>query len=326
MAGTAGAGAERPREAGDGRDLGERRERGELLFERWRTTAAARVTCLLERRFERMRQGASPEVSRLIDAMEWTLAGGGKRLRPLLALAASHASCGDERPGIPAALAVELMHTYSLIHDDLPDLDDDAVRRGRPTVHARFGPALAILAGDALQSLAFEILAEASRQPGGAECAARACMILAQSAGAQGMVGGQAEDLAFEGSAPSEGERSAMARRKTGELIAASLLTGASLAGLGPAGLSRLGMAGRAAGEAFQIRDDLLNLEGDPGLMGKAAGSDARRGKASLVGCLGPEGARRRLEELSAEAERLISPFRSPRLERLLRALVSRSS
>jgi farnesyl diphosphate synthase len=258
--------------------------------------------------------------------MEWTLAGGGKRLRPLLALAASHAACGDERPGLPAALAVELMHTYSLVHDDLPELDDDAVRRGRPAVHARFGPALAILAGDALQSLAFEILAEPAARPGyAAEGVARAARILARAAGPLGMAGGQAEDLAFEGRDPSDGERAAMARRKTAEMIAASLQAGAALAGLDPRGIARLRRAGLAAGEAFQIRDDLLNLEGDPALMGKAAGTDAGRKKASLLTSLGPEAARERLCALSREAARSAAPFRSPRLDSILRALVLRT-
>jgi geranylgeranyl pyrophosphate synthase len=258
--------------------------------------------------------------------MEWTLLSGGKRLRPLLALAASEAACGDEDRGLPAAMAVELMHTYSLVHDDLPDLDNDSVRRGREAVHARFGPAMAILAGDALQSMAFEILAEAGEKIGAGDGCIRAVGLLARAAGPMGMAGGQAEDLAFEGRDPSLDERAAMARRKTGELIAASLACGAALAGMAPTGLARLGRAGLAAGEAFQIRDDLLNLEGDPEVMGKAAGSDARRGKRTLVAGLGPDAARARLDVLAREALRLIAPLRSDKLDRLLRALVARES
>jgi geranylgeranyl pyrophosphate synthase len=227
---------------------------------------------------------------------------------------------------MPGALAVELLHTYSLVHDDLPDLDDDAVRRGRPAAHARFGPALAILAGDALQSLAFEILAEAGCRSGRAEGAARAARILARAAGPLGMAGGQAEDLAFEGRDPADEERASMARRKTGAMIAASLQAGAALAGASPAWIARLGRAGLAVGEAFQIRDDLLDLEGDPGVMGKATGSDARRGKASLVASMGTEGALGRLRELSAEAAAEASPFSCPVLDRLLRSLVERAS
>jgi geranylgeranyl diphosphate synthase type II len=273
-----------------------------------------------------MRETASPEISALLDAMEWTLEGGGKRLRPLLALAAAEAVCGDEARGMPAALAVELIHTYSLVHDDLPDLDDDYVRRGRQAAHARFGPALAILAGDALQSLAFEILAEAGSEPGDATGAARALAIVARAAGPMGMAGGQAEDLAFEGKDPDLAGRSAMARRKTGEMIAASLASGAALAGMAADGLAELRQAGLAAGEAFQIRDDLLDLEGDPEVMGKATGSDARRGKSTLLTVLGPEGARRRQDELAGEALRLVGGMRSEKLNLLVRAMVARES
>jgi geranylgeranyl pyrophosphate synthase len=296
------------------------------LFGRWCSASASRVTKLLLKRFAGLKARAAPDVVKLVEAMEWTIAGGGKRLRPLLALAAAEAVCGDENVAIPAALAVELIHTYSLVHDDLPDLDDDPVRRGREAVHARFGSALAILAGDALQSLAFEILSEAGEVPGGADGCAKAVKILARAAGPLGMAGGQAEDLAFEAGNPGISERSSMARRKTGEMIAASLMAGAALACLAPAGLAKLGRAGLAAGEAFQIRDDLLNIEGDPKIMGKARGSDARRGKRTLVAVMGPEAARRRLDELAAEALHLIAPLSSPKLDRLLRALVARES
>ncbi|MDR1042195.1 MAG: polyprenyl synthetase family protein [Deltaproteobacteria bacterium] len=300
-------------------------EREDRLFERWRVASAARVTRALERKFARLRAGAAPEIVRLLDAMEWTLLGGGKRLRPLLALAAAHAVCGDERLGMPGALAVELLHTYSLVHDDLPDMDNDSVRRGRPAVHARFGPALGILAGDALQSLAFEVLSEGAAPPGTPQGAAAAAGILARAAGPLGMAGGQAEDLAFEGRDPGEEERSQMARRKTGEMIAASLTVGAALGGATRAGLARLRRAGLLAGEAFQIRDDLLNREGDPQVMGKAAGSDERRGKSTLLARLGADGARKRLDLLALKAERLVSPFVSPRLDRMIRALSARS-
>jgi geranylgeranyl pyrophosphate synthase len=312
---------------------------GERGFEEWRAGAARTVTGLLEARFRSMRLGAPPEVARLLEAMEWTLAGGGKRLRPLLALAAAKAVCGDETAGMPAALSVEALHTYSLIHDDLPDLDDDPVRRGRPTVHARFGPALAILAGDALQSLAFELMCEAPPEGAVSEGAlseggqalvprpdsvARAVKILAHAAGALGMAGGQAEDLAFEGRDPSEDERSGMARRKTAMLIAASLQTGAALAGATEEDLDLLEKAGLALGEAFQIRDDLLNVSADPALTGKASGTDISRGKASFLALVGREGAEERLSGLLKTALASVSKFRSGRLARLFDALVTR--
>jgi geranylgeranyl diphosphate synthase type II len=277
-------------------------------------------------RFRKLRKGAPPDVERLVDAMEWAFSGGGKRLRPLMAFAACEASCGDPRPALPGAVAVELIHTYSLVHDDLPDLDDDGLRRGRATVHVRYGPALAILAGDALQSLAFVVLADASARPGGDRRTSVAVRILARAAGPLGMCGGQAEDLAFEGKDPDVSERAAMSRRKTGEMIAASLQVGAALGGMDGQGLARLRRVGLAAGEAFQIRDDLLNMTGDPAVTGKAKGSDAARGKASLGAALGPKAATARAEELARYALAQAKSFMSPRLDSLLALLVSRDS
>lgn len=244
----------------------------------------------------------------LLEAMRYSLLAPGKRLRPLLVVMAAEACGGRERCDLdpwPAACAVEMIHAYSLIHDDLPAMDDDDLRRGQPTCHKKFGEALAILAGDALLTMAFQVLAEG--YPAGT--AATCCRELARAAGAAGMVGGQVDDLAWE----QKGERSIegleyLHQRKTGALMRASLRLGALAAYAHrndppPAELlERLDGYGRCLGLAFQIVDDLLDVEGDAGQTGKRVGKDEARGKLTYPGFLGIDESRRRAERLGREA------------------------
>jgi geranylgeranyl diphosphate synthase type II len=240
-------------------------------------------------------------------AMRYSALAPGKRLRPLLVVLAAEACAGGrEVVPWPAACAVEIIHAYSLIHDDLPAMDDDDLRRGQPTCHKKFGEATAILAGDALQALAFELLASGYPPQTGAAC----CLDLARAAGAAGMVGGQADDLAWERT-PDDGTRTVeglehLHERKTGALIRAALRLGGHVAfpaAAAPAGLlGRLDRYGRCIGLAFQITDDLLDVEGDIGQTGKAVRKDAARGKLTYPGLLGAAESRRRAERLVRDA------------------------
>jgi geranylgeranyl diphosphate synthase type II len=250
----------------------------------------------------------------LLEAMRYSLLAPGKRLRPLLVVMAGEA-CGRDANPWPAACAVEMIHAYSLIHDDLPTMDDDDLRRGRPTCHKRFGEALAILAGDALQSLAFQVLAEGYPSATGAAC----CRELAHAAGAAGMVGGQVDDLAWERAAQDITGRDLdglenLHSRKTGALIRACLRLGALTAhareGQPPAELfRRLDAYGRSLGLAFQIVDDLLDVEGHSDQTGKRVGKDAARGKLTYPGFLGVAESRQRAERLGHEAVEALAPL-----------------
>ncbi|MDR1545191.1 MAG: polyprenyl synthetase family protein [Deltaproteobacteria bacterium] len=297
----------------------------EADFRRWRDRRVERINGLLTGALDARAQEQPQDVRGLLSAMRHGLLSGGKRLRPLLALAAADAAGGREAAAWPGALAVEMIHAYSLIHDDLPALDDDDLRRGQPTCHLVHGEAMAVLAGDALQSLAFETLAAAAgREPAKARRVATALRLLAQAAGPLGMAGGQAQDLAFESRRPTAEECLEMEKRKTGELLAASLGVGAALAGAGPASLEAFRRVGLAAGTAFQIVDDLLNQSGDPAVLGKAVGTDAQRGKASALSLLGPEKAALKARQLADQALELAARFKSPKLDRLLRSMVDR--
>jgi geranylgeranyl pyrophosphate synthase len=239
------------------------------------------------------RRGAAPE--RLLDAMQYALLGGGKRLRPALVLAACQAHGGDASDGTLAmrfALAMECVHTYSLVHDDLPAMDDDDLRRGRPTVHVAFDEATAVLVGDGLQSLAFAHLL-AAPEPGAGELA----RLLADNALL--MVEGQQRDIEAEHRALGEGEVLELMRSKTGALMAASIAGGARCAGAAAAAVYPVGLK---LGLAFQIADDLLDLTADAATLGKRTGKDATAGKATLPSLLGPAVARARAEALLAEA------------------------
>jgi farnesyl diphosphate synthase len=236
------------------------------------------------------------------DAMRYAVLDGGKRLRPLLVFAASEAVGGQAEAALRAACAVELIHAYSLVHDDLPCMDNDVLRRGKPTVHVKFGEADALLAGDALQALAFELLT-----PDGDSIApavqAKLCRLLARAAGSQGMAGGQAIDLASVGLALDEAQLREMHRLKTGALLQGSVEMGAACGGMIAAdALAALRDYGAAIGLAFQVVDDILDVVADSQTLGKTAGKDAASDKPTYVSLLGLDGARAQARELLAQA------------------------
>ncbi|SFS19659.1 farnesyl diphosphate synthase [Dyella sp. OK004] len=250
-------------------------------------------------------------------AMRYAVLGGGKRLRPLLVYAAGHALGEDsERLDAPAC-AVELIHAYSLVHDDLPAMDDDDLRRGRPTCHIVFGEAMAILAGDALQALAFELLAHDAH----ARHSTEMLRVLGHACGAEGMAGGQALDLAAVGRKLSLVELEHMHACKTGALIRASVRMGALVAGADVATLTALDRYAHAVGLAFQVQDDILDVEGESAVIGKTAGKDAAADKPTFPSIIGLDASRARLAELTATALDAIAPLgaRGVLLEELAR-------
>jgi farnesyl diphosphate synthase len=269
--------------------------------------------------------------SPLAAAMRHATLDGGKRMRPLLVYAAGTAFGAMESSLDAPATAVELIHAYSLVHDDLPAMDDDALRRGKPTVHVAFGEATAILAGDALQSLAFELLADA---PVAADIRVAALRELAIAAGVRGMCGGQALDLAATGSTirgqalPGAAALQQLHALKTGALLRASVRLGAIFAGVDAATAVRMDAFADALGLAFQIRDDLLDIEGDSATLGKTAGKDQAQAKATFPALLGVDGSRRRLRELSDAMHDAIAPLgaRGAMLARLGRQAIDRVS
>lgn len=299
-----------------------------LDFDAWRERNLTRVETGLAKALDKRSKEQPPEVGTLFKAMGYALLGGGKRLRPLLAMAAAEAVGGRALEALPAALSVEMIHAYSLVHDDLPAMDDDDLRRGRPTCHKVYGEGLAVLAGDALLTLSFEIMADCgSKSLESARRINQAAIYLARAAGAVGMVGGQALDLAYEGRPDITGDQVRdMEGRKTGELISVALVCGAIMGGGGPADLRTLRQIGLNIGLAFQIRDDLLNLDGDPALLGKAVGSDAERRKASFPAVMGVEEARRELGVLTEKALAGAASFklRGRHLIALIDSLVNR--
>ena len=230
-----------------------------------------------------------PLIEPLPAAMRYAVLGGGKRIRPRLVYAAGRLAGAPMKSLDAAAAAVELIHAYSLIHDDLPAMDDDDLRRGQPTVHRRFDEATAILAGDALQALAFEVIAAAEVDAATVQAWVK---LLAKAAGHSGMVGGQVLDLAGEHRSLDQGELEALHRRKTGALIHAAVMMGGVAGHLVPDELARLGRFGADIGLAFQIHDDVLDATTATAVLGKPQGSDARQGKSTYVSLLGIEQAR----------------------------------
>ena len=243
-------------------------------------------------------------------AMRYAVLGGGKRLRPLLVYAAGAAfGAAPQRLDAPA-VAVEIIHAYSLVHDDLPAMDDDALRRGRPTCHVAFGEAMAILAGDALQALAFEALANDETLAADAATRLEMLRTLALACGSQGMAGGQAFDLAAVGQRLSPDELERMHVHKTGALIRASVRLGALAAGCRDArALAALETCGHCIGLAFQIRDDLLDIEAETATLGKTAGKDAAANKPTYPAILGVEASRAELSRLTLAALAAIEPL-----------------
>jgi len=236
----------------------------------------------------------------LYEAMRYSLLGGGKRIRPVLALEFCRVSGGVPEAALPFAAAVEMIHTYSLIHDDLPAMDDDALRRGRPTCHVQFGEAMAILAGDALQAAAFRAVLAADLPE---EARVRAGLILARSAGEDGMVAGQVLDLAGEERPLTESELGQVHMLKTAALIQAACTMGVVAGGGSEAQLTAASRFARALGTAFQIRDDILDCVGDEARLGKPIGSDAASGKTTFVTLYGVDRAEAMLREQTEAAK-----------------------
>ena len=253
---------------------------------------------------------------RLGDALRYAVLGEGKRLRPILVFAACEAAGGSADKALPAACAVELLHTYSLVHDDLPAMDDDDLRRGKPSLHRAYDEALAILAGDALQSLAFQALCD-TRSSIEANTQTTMVSLLAQAAGPAGMVAGQAIDIAASGQVMGLEDLETMHRLKTGALIKASVQLGAlSGASLSKARLDALSEFADCIGLAFQVRDDILDVEGDTAALGKPQGSDDRANKPTFASLLGLDAAKLHAGRLVERARASLTEF-GPEADRL---------
>jgi geranylgeranyl diphosphate synthase type II len=249
---------------------------------------------------------------RLFEAMHYSLLAGGKRLRPVLALAACEAVGGALEVALGLACAIEMIHTYSLVHDDLPCMDDDDLRRGRPTNHKVFGEAIATLAGDGLLTDAFKVLATtagSARSPRIAQPLLETIVELAEAAGSGGMVGGQVIDLLGEGQAIELDQLEHLHSKKTGALFVAAVCGGARLGGGTPAQLASLREYARALGLAFQVIDDLLDVESSTEAMGKRTHKDEGRGKATYPSLIGIEGSRKLARDLVAKAEGALAGF-----------------
>jgi farnesyl diphosphate synthase len=292
---------------------------------------AARVAACqarIERVLDEVLRLPDPGTARLRDAMRYSTLGAGKRLRPTLVyLTGESFGAPLARLDAPAA-AVELIHVYSLVHDDLPAMDDDDLRRGHPTCHRAFDEGTAVLVGDALQALAFSVLAHEPMAGASGEARLEMIRVLARAIGTGGMAGGQAVDLEAVGQALSVGAIENMHRRKTGALIQGSVLLGALAAGVSAAELAALGEFGAEIGLAFQIQDDILDVEGDPALLGKTTGADAAHAKPTYPSTAGIDASRARARELRDAAIAALEPLgqRAGALAELARFVVSRAS
>jgi geranylgeranyl diphosphate synthase, type II len=271
------------------------------------------LSAYIERNNERIGQmidvllDRSQQGGRLVEAMRYSIMAGGKRLRPNLCIAAAEAVGGNPQDALAAACALEMIHTYSLIHDDLPAMDDDELRRGKPTCHIAFDEATAILAGDALLTMAFEVFASL---PGcRPERSLEVIRMVAVAAGSRGMVQGQMLDMLSQGATLTTEELEQLHALKTGALIEASLAVGALVGDGSPQQIEALRTYGGRVGLAFQVVDDILNVEGDPAVMGKAAGTDQLRLKNSYPALLGLEKTRKFAQDLVRQAIVAISGF-----------------
>jgi farnesyl diphosphate synthase len=253
--------------------------------------------------------------ARLVEAMRYASLGGGKRFRPFLVVESAALFGVPRQQALMAGAALECVHCYSLVHDDLPAMDNDALRRGQPTAHKAFDEATAILAGDGLLTFAFDIVSRPQTHP---DPAVRVALVtaLARASGVGGMVGGQLLDLAAEGRFTGDGPQQlgeqgvlTLQAMKTGALLLFGCISGGILGAATPDQRQALARYGSAVGKAFQIADDLLDVEGDPALVGKNIGKDAVAGKATMVSVLGGAGAKARLRQLVAEAEAALAPF-----------------
>ena len=294
---------------------------GAIALEADVVASLERVKAFIEPRLDAAVIGSPDVAPRLLEAMRYALLAPGKRLRPALATWAASSCGGDWEAAAPAAIAVEMIHAYSLVHDDLPAMDDDDLRRGRPTCHRAFDEATAILCGDALQALAFETLARGMP----AAVAGDACAVLARAAGGGALVGGQADDLAAERgwiadmtAAPTDEQVAWLERihrRKTGGLFVAALELGALSARATPEQRKALASYGRSFGLAFQIADDLLDAEGTEAAMGKRVGKDADRGKLTYPTIIGTDASRARGTALAVEAAAAVAILGEPAAE-----------
>ncbi len=260
-------------------------------------------------------------------AMRYGVLDGGKRLRPLLVMAACEAVGGDRNAALRAAVAVELIHAYSLVHDDMPCMDNDVMRRGKPTVHVQCGQAQAMLAGDAMQALAFEVLTPETGMD--APLQARLCGLLARAAGHAGMAGGQAVDLASVGQALDEAALQAMHERKTGALLQASVLMGGACGGTNDAQWQALRDYGAMMGLAFQVVDDILDVTQASDVLGKTAGKDQHANKPTYVSVLGLARSRQRAQALQERSLEALTRGRLPapeKLQQLAAMVVDRDS
>ena len=291
-------------------------------FSGWQSRARAQTELILER----VLPAASKQPESLHQAMRYAVLDGGKRLRPLLVLAAAELGKSVQAACEQAAAAVECIHVYSLVHDDMPAMDNDTLRRGKPTCHVRYGEATALLTGDALQTLAFELLSQTNGLP--ADRQLHMIRTLAAASGSLGMAGGQAVDLDNVGKSLSQTELEAMHRLKTGALIRAAVLLGAlSCPDLDDAALEKLDRYAACLGLAFQVVYDVLDCSADTATLGKTAGKDAEADKPTYVKLMGLDAARRYAEELVAEALAQLQAFdeRAEHLRSLARFVTARS-
>lgn len=278
---------------------------------------------LVESRLTELLPKCSNGQDEVVEAMKYSLVNGGKRLRPVLCLEFAKACGGDRFDALDFACAIEYIHTYSLIHDDLPCMDDDDMRRGKPSCHKQFGEATALLAGDALLTNAFQIVAGAELD---ASKIALACGLLAQNAGVQGMVGGQVIDLKYESETPDLRQLLAVHRLKTGALISAACLLGCIAAGADDKKISAASAFAYDLGVAFQIKDDILDVTGSSEELGKPVGSDEENNKTTYVTLRGIENAQKDVEKLTSAAISRLSEFQNTEfLEALSLYLVNRN-